>query len=814
MAPPFQDPAIVSSQRPNAVYTRAQLLSLYASPLVPDKLEGMKELAEWHGEFADPPSPPVPQRLGLPSRPSERSERGTPRRLPADSSNASPFANFGRFGVDGGLGDGSLEGPGAATARRRGARGADREVDKDVAPHLRGAAAGASSGAAGSGEPGPGSPTKERGGFALANERERGERGERTKGRGGVAAEGGLARGGERELRRRDEAELAAGLSKRDMRRGVGPADEGGWRNVGMSREEREKRLIRNQLSPSNSNTLEPNRRERGERSDRGDRDRDGPSSRSGRPAWMDDGSPSGSTGGASPAWMDAPASGNLSFDGTGHVRDGEDKAPLREELTMPSLASFSGGAGGKNGLDGLQAFKAQMKERERKDREREMRAAGIPVEHESAPAPATESSPALEPAKSIFEDLGISRATQPPPGLGGPAVGEGGRSSRFARFFDGKPTTQAAQQQPQASAFSSLLAGMGGPEAPAGDGAGPSKEDSDSMARLLGMLQVSGAKTASPLFGGSSPAAPQQAMSPSSLSSQVPSADASPAPTMSSARTADEGRASSRFTFSNRSTVASPATPAAPAAPGLQSPFLSAPAPPPGFGLPSPQSQNAASPANTRSPPPPPPQARPLQPNGDAHHGGSNGVSPPPHQAQFSPQGPPPPGMPPQFYGQRFPPPLPGQLPPGMPPPFAFGPDGRPLPPPPPPHPGMLPPFASPTLLRANGPLSPPPLASPNGASVSPGAQRPPFFPHGAPLPPQLMYGPGPGVMSPPPGGMPFPPPPPLHHLQGRMPPPPPMFTAGNNPGADLMALLNSGAAGQRIGADGPPQGVQVRPM
>ena len=60
-----------------------------------------------------------------------------------------------------------------------------------------------------------------------------------------------------------------------------------------------------------------------------------------------------------------------------------------------------------------------------------------------------------------------------------------------------------------------------------------------------------------------------------------------------------------------------------------------------------------------------------------------------------------------------------------------------------------------------------------------------------------------------PPPGGMPFPPPPP-HHLQGRMPHPPPMFTGGTNPGADLMALLNSGSSGQRIGGDGPPQ----RPM
>lgn len=43
------DPAIVSSERPAAVYSRAQLLALYSSPLVPNKLDGMKELSEWHG---------------------------------------------------------------------------------------------------------------------------------------------------------------------------------------------------------------------------------------------------------------------------------------------------------------------------------------------------------------------------------------------------------------------------------------------------------------------------------------------------------------------------------------------------------------------------------------------------------------------------------------------------------------------------------------------------------------------------------------------------------------------------------------------
>ena len=56
-------------------------------------------------------------------------------------------------------------------------------------------------------------------------------------------------------------------------------------------------------------------------------------------------------------------------------------------------------------------------------------------------------------------------------------------------------------------------------------------------------------------------------------------------------------------------------------------------------------------------------------------------------------------------------------------------------------------------------------------------------------------------------PGHMPLPPPPPGGPNQ-----PSPLMNFGGNAGADLMALLNSGAGGQRIGANGPPNGVQVR--
>lgn len=44
----------MSAQRPLAVYTRTQLLSLYTSPLVPNKLDGMKEFEDWHGSVAFP----------------------------------------------------------------------------------------------------------------------------------------------------------------------------------------------------------------------------------------------------------------------------------------------------------------------------------------------------------------------------------------------------------------------------------------------------------------------------------------------------------------------------------------------------------------------------------------------------------------------------------------------------------------------------------------------------------------------------------------------------------------------------------------
>ncbi|BGP26839.1 hypothetical protein Rt10032_c21g6433 [Rhodotorula toruloides] len=812
MGGPPPDPAIVSSTRPMLVYSRAELLALYTSPLVPNKLEGMKELSEWHGDFNAPPSPPQ-QRHGLPSRPSDRSNNDRNRRL--NNIESSPFANFGRFGVDGGLG-GELE----SGNRRRGGRGGNAfaEGDRDQAPHL-----GSGNGRDRRGE--PSSPTKERG-FSMLSER--GDRLKTQNGRGEVDGKGEV----DRESRRR-EGDVVPGQSRRDLRRGVGPEDEGGWRNVGMSREEREKRLLRAHSSSNNT----------GSDSNRRDRDRDAPS-RSGRPAWMDEDSPAGTFGSSAPAWMDAPATGGLSFGSDGHVL--EDEMP-KDELPPGGLPVFSAGAGGKGGMDGLQAWKAQMKEREKRDREREMRAAGIPIEaeettggHQSAPPP----------PKSIFEDLGLSRTTGAPPGLGSPGPAQdGGRSSRFARFFDAKappllaepPSSQAATQQPAASIFSSLMGGPGGQPISANPRA--SKEDADSMARLLGMLQVSGARSTSPAVTKQNSVADMQ-LPPHQ---PTPSGAASPASTNDSSRAVDGARSTSRFRFSSKSSTASPAAPDPPTLAPLQSPFSAGAIPPPAASA-------TASPAHshgitsTLEPRSPQQPQRSPEIRREGEHG--NAPSPPQHAFSLPPL----PSMPSQFVGagpsqngMRLPPGMGGQLPPGIPPPppFAFGPDGRPIPPPP--HPGLLPPFGllngiprggpmpgpggslSPPLVSPNGMPSPTGPASPTQYARSPGQGppngQPPFMP---PLPPHMLFPPG---SVPPPGPLGFPPhleggplPP---HLAGRLPPmppprlggpggpgsplpPPPIFT--DNPGADLMALLNSGSGGQRIGADGPPAGVRVR--
>ena len=831
-----------------------------------------------YSEVLPPPSPPQ-ARASLNARSSHgeraNSERSSRRLHAADSS---PFANFGRFGVDGGL---SGEADAASTRNRRGAKGAfaaasSSEHDKDTAPHL------------------------------LSRDRNA-DRGDRLRSRTGLDDTPRRNAGGGAEMtesgRRRgldaggSSWDAPESQSKRDARRGLGPADEGGWRNVGMTREgessppgshtpsslttssprdaEREKRLARNHNS---SVTDSPASR----------RDGGAFGARTGRPAWMDDESSerreSGGGGGGSPAWMDAPSTGKMSFDADGKARASPEDTS-REKRNAGSKATRqreletytpTGGAAAGGGMDGMQMFKAQMKEREKRERERDMRAKGLPIESDE-PSPssrAEEPSSAAPQSKSIFEDLGIARA---PPGLGSPSPaarepvegidqgrGGGGRSPVSPNFLDGKPAPAPAEAPTNstgpASIFESLMGGGGnGSNGPAaanyGQANAPSKEDADSMARLLGMLQVSGKRGASPgvptkgfeaSAAAMAPLPPGLSKEPTNSHADVPSP--APLPAQAASRGEEEaGRTKSRFKFSNPPPASSSQGPQGqqPAHASLQSPFVAAAHPPPGLASPArsrapttegttlssngapPQSPRSArapetilSPApppggplgNSFSPPPPGGLAHPQQPF--FGHGG-----PPPPPSSQPPFSPPPNGPDGRFLAHQGPGlgPLPGSNQPprpnmAPPPPFGFGPDGRPIPPPP--HLGFLPSFGAvnmpPQSMPPGGALSPalasPPVVhTPGGGLRGPPSQFP--FPGHGQMPPP----PPPHLMFPPPhfnpGHMPLPPPPPGGPNQ-----PSPLMNLGGNAGADLMALLNSGAGGQRIGANGPPNGVQVR--
>ena len=472
-----------------------------------------------------------------------------------------PFANFGRFGVDGGLGE-PLELPrrsrkgGELTGGASGGGG-----EKDLAPHLQQLIGGGGGGKKGKDNEGGGtSPwsdgttrdARERRENFFREERERSERSKNaTNVRGGALAGNGNGRSEVEGDRRRGVTGLngreTGDASERKDRRGLGPADEGGWRSVGTTREgelrlsfvaqsrcrlteiafrtEREKRLLRNQsTSTGNALTDSPRRFDRGDRNDRDPHSRSSRDDRGDRrgggggggPAWMNDEESS------SPSWMDAPAAGNLTFSKDGVAipegQEGDD-----DELDAPAKKSsnLDWTAGGNSGMmDSIQQWKQQMKEAERKERERDLRDAGIEPQPQPEPQPQEEesssvfsalTSPKPEPAstKSIFEDLGIVRspavAPAAPPGLNIPGQqgqggkGEpGGRASRFAKFFDGKPQSPVTQaQQPPPSVFGAL---MGGNAQGNQNGNGPSKEDSDSMARLMGMLQVQGVRPFLPL--------------------------------------------------------------------------------------------------------------------------------------------------------------------------------------------------------------------------------------------------------------------------------------------------------------------------
>lgn len=450
-------------------------------------------------EYADPLASPPTRPRDMHSLPARSNSSNNV----LSSGRANPFTNFGRFGVDGGL-----EGSDGVNTKL----GGDRRSGRDAAPHLGGNGEGRGTGGRNgrfmNGERSDKygaestSPTKTSTGF-FSNERERSER-MKTRGDAQAGANG---------RERRDD------MAKKDRR-----ADEGGWRSVGgpgQSRSgqaskpavnsvkplttDRERRLGRNNADSRDSRDTRESRDPR--------RDRDSTDTRrAGRaPAWMDD-EPTSSS--ASPAWMDAPATGAMTFGSDGHVLDKPSKA------APPGL-------GPADGVDSIQAWKKQMKEMERKEKER---MEGGPAKQDSdtinsQPATQTESAgtsllnsllqgatkgdsapSASQP--SVFETLGLrasGESTTPSAATASASASEGadgagprgGRGSRFAKFFDGKtPTAQSPPpaSAPQPSVFDALLGGSakasGGTSSP-----GPSKEDSDSMARLLGMLQVSGVR-------------------------------------------------------------------------------------------------------------------------------------------------------------------------------------------------------------------------------------------------------------------------------------------------------------------------------
>ena len=193
---------------------------------------------------------------------------------------------------------------------------------------------------------------------------------------------------------------------------------------------------------------------------------------KSNQPAWMDDDANAGSAS-ATPSWMDAPATGGVpSFAG-------------KERET-------SGADGGAAPVDSIQAWKQQMKEIEKKERERNVPASVEPSKQEtsaqhveSSSAPSVSSPPV---ANGPYTDFGIFTAasTERPSvfenSLPQTSAQEGGGESRArSRFAKKFFNSGEAPPQPPAQKAEPVRANEA------------SREDLESMNRLMGMLQGSG---------------------------------------------------------------------------------------------------------------------------------------------------------------------------------------------------------------------------------------------------------------------------------------------------------------------------------
>ncbi|KAM0786406.1 hypothetical protein ACM66B_001872 [Microbotryomycetes sp. NB124-2] len=740
-----------TSARTFIAYSRMTLLSLSKSPLVPTKPEGMRELSEWYGEYTgQPASPPTKQRdlhhhhhqQGRNTH-SQHGQATSPSSHSASRSN--PFTNFGRFGVDGGLeGTGAIGSAGkfASLAGLGSGNGLDKRSSRDGSGAMDGhARSGQGRAYTESGKPGTAYFTNER------------DRSERMKGKQDGALTGG----------RRDEN--VAGAKQRGERRAQ---DDGGWRSVGGTNDRRGQRA-------DASSARESRRDDRRE-------ERSGGNTRSNRPAWMDDDAPKH---GAEPAWMDEPTTGMMSFESRG----GAD-APAATD-----------------GMDSIQAWKKQMREMEGKATSSANKASQqteVPSSQPKASVFAT----LINKGEASGSDNHAATSSDEPrvPAPEAKAV-EGGRGSRFARFFDGKPSSQPASSPqpsshdatPASKFFDSMLAKSSKSPAPQTASPGPSKEDAESMSRLLGMLQMSGARAASPS---------------ESRSNAVASP---PPPKPAAAQSTTEERKSSRFGFSQSLPIQDAQHKSSPPVQSFTESLQS-------FGLPTlgqnvvpglKQQHAESHSSHSRT------SSSHLPHNHHSSHGPGSGV-----QGSNSNMGhagqPPPPPLPPMTSPLPMPngahapllspmsaashplPPPPGGLSPRdmMPPHSMPGSASHPLPPLPPnsrpmgmpPFSGPLPPGELPAHLRQLLPSPPPGGFPPQGPQQQAGhdgngRQHPPMMP-GGPMPPQfMMY-----------------PPPPQHQFGGSMPPnfrgppmqPPTManvpFNAQGLP--DLMALLNSGGA------------------
>ncbi|SCV74909.1 BQ2448_7938 [Microbotryum intermedium] len=807
---------LVEAGSPVVQYSRSTLLALYASPLVPDTLHGMKPLSEWYGEYQDPPSSPPTRARDAPasgaggaSSRAHNNGSSSSNHTSNPGSNLSggrpnPFANFGRFGVDGGLDPGEV----AGFLATKSSSGVADKRSRDGVPHLQrdgvgpGGRAGARRGEASIEST---SPTKS---SAFTNDRLRAS----TRAGGADERNGAL---GSSILGRREE-------QKKDRR----APDEGGWRSVG-GLNDRDRRTGRGNDQPRDLRNDKRDRTDGFNSSTRGQR----------QPAWMDSDGPHSSSGSA-PSWMDAPISSeNFELGGRSlPPHDGERGGPSTGVAGAPE-----------GGIDSIAAFKKQMKELERIKSGGDVEESKQPSESVFASlvkAPAQQES---ESQSSVLDSLRLG-GEAPTVTDEGSAPRDGGRSSRFAKYFDGKPPASATspnvQPQQAPSVFEALLGGGGGGASKGNNAAEASSKDAESMARLMGMLQFSSARATSPVNSKSSVPIASPSALPGSASAPMPS---NPQP--NGHRSRQTSGSGSRFAFSQPPLNAHPSAPSH--VPGSMAPSQThehQPQPPPRSvsgsqpGAPqqpphSPPRQNFNQATHSFALPPlgsPSTEARPSQPSSQQlhHHSahsraGSAQPLSPPVSANFElppsapqPSGgipPPPPHFLQMLNGMQSPPsqqhvnggvasrPLP-PLNNGMPPqqgpsqqqqqqPIPGGPHQMPhfqSPPPPPPH----------HMGFGNSPMSPEIAAAHMRAMSNPSrSQAPPF---NLPPPPFMYGGPPPPMGSMAPNMLPFPP-------QFRPPPPPPgAFSGAGVP--DLMALLNSG--GPRIGAASAPLPPRAPPM